>query len=113
VSDRCAKHRHHGISNELLDGPPVAFDLRAEQVVVWAEALSDILWVDGLRILGETDEVAEENRDDLSLLVVVGWMRSRERRAALEAELGAPGILLTARRTGQHEASLGALFPAY
>ena len=66
---------HHGIPDELLDGPAVALELGAQAVVVRAQDRVDVLRVERLGARGEADQVGEEHRHDLSL--PVGCLRHR------------------------------------
>ena len=67
VCDRGAEKGHHRVADELLHGPAVAFELRAEALVVRGEQRLHVLGVELVGTLGEADEVAEDHRDDLSL----------------------------------------------
>ena len=67
VRGRRAEERHDRVPDELLDGAAVALELRAHALVVRAQERLDVLRVDRLGPRGETDEVAEDDRDDLAL----------------------------------------------
>ena len=107
VRDGRSEDGHHGVADELLDRPAVELDLLPQARVVGTDARADVLGVGGLRGGGEADEVAEEDGDDLALLVH-GRRRLRgQRSGAKTAELEAVWVLLAAGRTGQHAPSLG------
>ena len=92
VRDRRAENSHDGIADELLDRAAVALELVPHARVIRANASADILGVGILRGCREADQVAEENRNDLPLLV------SRrdgggQRAGAIVAEPRAVGVL--------------------
>ena len=100
--------RHHRVADELLHRPPVALDLPPETSVVGADAGADVLGVGCLGSGGEADEVAEEDGHDLALLVERGRWLFGQRCPAERAEGELARELLTARRAGRHQPSLGA-----
>ena len=67
VRDRRAEDRHRRVADELLHGAAVAFELRTYAGVVAAELGGDVLRVELLRARGETDQIGEQDRDDLPL----------------------------------------------
>ena len=106
VRHRRTEHRHYRIADELLDRPPEALDRLTQTSVVGPDASADVLGVGSVGSGGETDEVAEENGDDLAFLE----RRRRghgERSATLQAELRPLWILLAASPTARHTMSLG------
>jgi hypothetical protein len=101
VGDGCPEERHHRISDELLHRATVSLELGAEARVVGGEDRPYILGIELFRAVRKADEIAEEHRDDLSLLSS-RWGGGSERRAAHAAEAEALGVLLTAVRTVDH-----------
>ena len=69
VRDRRAEHRHHRVADELLHRPSVALDLLPQARVVGPDPRPHVLRVGALRGGREPDQVAEQHRDDLALLV--------------------------------------------
>ena len=69
VRDRRAEDGHHRVADELLDGAAVALDLLPQASVVGTDPRADVLRVGRIRGRREADEVAEQHRDDLALLV--------------------------------------------
>ena len=101
--ERAARLRPRGSSiNDAR--PAVALDLPPQTSVVGADAGADVLGVGCLRSGGEADEVAEEDGHDLALLVERGRWLFGQRCPAERAEGELAGQLLTARRTGRHQA---------
>ncbi len=100
---RRAKDGHHGVADELLHRAAVALELEADALVVAGEDRSDVLGVELFRLRREADEIGEEDADDLPLFPRPRGFGSQGRRAGV-AEPGALGILLTAVRTGDHDA---------
>ena len=80
-----AEDRHDGVSDELLDGAAVVFELRAHACVVRRQHAADVLGVETLGLGREADEVDEDDRDGLPLLAA-GGLGPGERRAAGVAE---------------------------
>ena len=68
VRDRRAEQRHDGVADELLDRPAVVFELGAEPRVERRQERADILGIEALGSRCESDQVGEENADDLALL---------------------------------------------
>ncbi len=98
VDGRRAEDRHHGVSDELLDGPAEALELLPQGCVVRPDAGPDVLGIGRLGRSRKADEVAEEHRDDLSLLARGGRGRAGQGGRALAAELRGTGVLEPARR---------------
>ena len=63
---RNAEHRHHGVADELLDRPAVAFDHRAHLGEVALDDLAERLGVELLAQRGRARDVAEQDGDRLS-----------------------------------------------
>ena len=63
-----AEERHDRVSDELLDRASVPLELYADALVVGSEDCSDVFGIELFRALRKADEIAEEHRDDLSLL---------------------------------------------
>ena len=85
VDDRRPEHRHDGIADELLDRSAATFELRANASVVRRQLRAHVLGIRPLRARRRSDEVAEHDGDDLSLLDRP--RRRSEARSALGAEL--------------------------
>jgi len=68
VSHRRAEHGHDRVADEFLDRALVALDLAFEPRVVGAEQCAHVLGVGSVEAAGESDEIDEEDRDDLALL---------------------------------------------
>ena len=106
VRDGDAEMRDDRVADVLLDGAAAALELGAQAAVVELEQAEDVLRVERLGERGRPDEVDEDERVELALLVGNDRRRSRggtgERRAAFEAETRAFGVLLAAIRTGDH-----------
>ena len=66
--DGCAENGHHRVSCELLDGSARQLDLLAHRGVETLELRADALGIAFAGVGGRSDEVGEENRDELSLL---------------------------------------------
>ena len=84
MGDRRAEQRHHGVADELLDGPAEALELGPQLRVVRREQAAHVLRVERLRAGGEADEVGEEDAHDLALLTARavsgrGQLRAAER----------------------------------
>ena len=67
VSDRSAEHGHDRVPDEFLDRPAVLLDLLLGSAVIELERVSHILRVCAIRSRGESNQVDEEHRDELSL----------------------------------------------
>ena len=69
VRHGCTEDGHHGVADELLDRSSVTLELRAQASVIRREQAAHVL---GIHLLGarrKADEVAEEDGDDLALLL--------------------------------------------
>ena len=71
VGGRRAEERHHRVADELLDGAPVPLELRANPLVVGPQERLHVFGIHRLGLRREPDEVAEDDRDDLSLAPLV------------------------------------------
>ena len=60
------------VADELLHRPAEADELRANALVVRRERVADVFGIDGLGARGRSDDVAEERRDDLALVLARG-----------------------------------------
>ena len=60
--DRAAPDGHHGVTDELLHGPAVAFDQRPAAIEVLAEQVTDLFGIAMLAERCESDEIGEQNR---------------------------------------------------
>src|SRR5262249_45297956 len=65
--NRSTEQRHHGVADELLHRSAPALELVAKPLVVRAQDAGDVLGVELLRRRRETDEIGEEDGDDLAL----------------------------------------------
>jgi len=100
VGDGRAEGSHDGVADELLDRAPEVLDRLLHARVVGVEPRPDVLGIRAIGAGGETDEVDEEDRDDLALLLA---RRGRsEGRSAGEAETRPLRALLPALRTDTH-----------
>jgi hypothetical protein len=104
VRDRRAEDGHHRIADELLDDAAVLLDARLYLRVVELERVADVLRVGAVRPRRELDEIDEEDRDELALLLECG---SRELGPAGVAEPRPCRVLRPAAGT-LHERFLGA-----
>ena len=77
---------HHGVADELLDGPAVALDQGPAAVEVMAQKLADLLGIAVLAQRGEPDQVGEQHGHQPSLghRRRRGGRRHRRRGRALE-----------------------------
>ena len=64
-----AEHSDGGVPGELLDDAAMHLDLGSDHSEVGVEHFSGVLRIGGFRSRGKADEVAEENGDDLPLLL--------------------------------------------
>ena len=100
-----AEDRHDRVADELLDRASVALDDRLHLVEVAAEERAQGLRVGRLAERGRADDVAEENRHDLSVLPS-GGLVGGELGPARVAETRLGRVLLTAARTSKHARSV-------
>ena len=70
-----AEEHEDGVADELGHRSTEALELAADARVVDAQHLVDVLGVHDLRARGEPDEVAEQRRHDLALLLDAGAVR--------------------------------------
>ena len=75
VCHRNAEHRHHRVTDELLNGPTLAFDLLAHGAEERVGHLSQMLGVEAGAQGRRTDEVREQDGDQLPLLTWRGGRR--------------------------------------
>ena len=101
VRDRRPERRDDRVSDELLDRAAVALELVSKSSVVRSQDSADVLRVEPLGALGRTDDVGEQNSDDLPLLAA-SRRRRGELRPALRAELRGRRVVEPARRAGRH-----------
>ena len=101
VRNRRAEERHHRVTDELLDGSAVAFELGPQARVVGHEHRPHVLRVEPLGARGEPDQIGEEDGDDLPL-GSRGRSGSHKRRSALGAEFRPDGVVVAARRARAH-----------
>ena len=105
VRERRAEQRHHGIADELLDCAAVALQLLTQPRVVRRKQRAHVFGIHLLCARRETNQIGEEDSDDLPFLASPG-RRDVERSPARTAEAEALRILLPARRT-DHAPSVG------
>ena len=98
VSHGRAEHGHHGIADELLDDAAERLDLGANPGEVRRQDRPDVLRVEALCPRSETDEIGEENRDDLAFLGEAMRLVGKRLRAS-QAELRDRRVLLAAAGT--------------
>jgi MoxR-like ATPase len=104
VRDRSPEESDHRVADELLHRAAEALQLPAQALVVGRKQRANVLRIHLLRPRRETDEVGEEDGDDLALLARRGWLQDGPAR---EAEPRARGVLLPALWTDQHPSSVG------
>ena len=80
------------VADELLDGPAEAEELRANALVVRRERVAYVFRIDGLGAGGRSDDVAEERRDDLALVLARSRFGDRQRCATRAAEPESGGL---------------------
>ena len=102
VRRRRAEHRHDRVPDELFDGAAVALDVMPQASVVGADAGPDVLGVSRIGSCGEPDEIAEEDGDDLALLVKGGRRFLRQGRGTKRAEGELAGRVLAAGGACRH-----------
>ena len=72
VGDRRPEDGHDRIADELLDRASEALEVGLDLLVVRAQERLDVLGVEALRACRETDEVREDDTDDLALASCFG-----------------------------------------
>src|SRR5207247_9501061 len=95
----------NGVADELLDRAAVTLELVPQPCVVRREQGADVLGIELLRPRREANQIREQDRDDLPLLVG-HRRRGVERGCAGAAELEAGRVLLAASRAGLHALSI-------
>ncbi len=78
--DRDAEHRHHGVADELLDQPAVAFDHGLHLLEVAQQEMPERLGVELPAHPGRIHQIGEEDRDRLAHLGL-GYLGPRLERA--------------------------------
>jgi hypothetical protein len=105
VDDRRPEHREHTVAHQLLDTSPEPLHVGSDRGVISREPFPYRLRVALLGVGCEPDQIAEQDRDALQLLV--GCRRSRGScrgwLAAGGAEPSAFGQRLAARTAGRHD----------
>ena len=101
VQPREAEHRHHGVADELLDGPLVGLDHGGHPVEVAGHHAAEGLGVEPLTERGGLGHVGEDDRDDPSGLGR-GLVGFRERGGAALTEPGSVRVLLAAGGAALH-----------
>jgi len=100
VEHRHAEHGHHGIADELLDGPPVALHHRLDPVEVPPHDPAEGLRVEALPHVGGPRHVGEQ--DGHGLADLRRRRRSHQRGATPVAEPGPRRVLEATARTHRH-----------
>ena len=101
---RSAEHGHDCVADELLHGPTEPLDLVLDAAVVLLQEIADVLGVRAIGSRRETDQVDEQDRDDLALFPGLGG--AAEGCSARGAEPGLFGVLLATLPAGDHEGRL-------
>ena len=101
---RHAKHRHHGVADELLDCPSVAHYHTPRLLEVAREHPSEALRVELLPERRRPGDVGEHDRHGLAMLLRRG--RLGQSRSAGVAEARMRAVLCTTRSAWTHPASL-------
>jgi transposase len=102
---RCTEERHDSVADEFLDRAAEALEVATHVLVVGGQTFAHVLWVHPLRLRRRPDEIAEQNRDDLSFLSSSGGVR-QQGRAARPTESEVVRALLPAAGARQHTESL-------
>jgi hypothetical protein len=97
VHERHAEHRHHRVSDELLDGPPVPVDASASRVIEARENVPHGFGIESFADRRRAANIREEDRHYLSRLMEAFALL--ERRSTTEAESGPRGIAFPASST--------------
>jgi hypothetical protein len=105
VRRRHAEGGHHGVADELLDGPTFGFDLRAHRR---ERRLHHVLEAFGVEQLGEPSRARDVREEDGNQLALLEHRRRPlvQRRRAGSAEAKAFGILLAAGGANRHDPSV-------
>ena len=104
VQDGNAEHRHHRVTDELLDRPSVTFHGDARQVEIPGHDCPQRLRVEPLAERGRARHVTEQHRHRLALLAP-SHANPEDKTAGL-TETGALPVLMTATPTTRHATSL-------
>ena len=104
VRDRYPEDSHDRVADELLDGATMSLEDDAKILEVPAHPCTQRLRIGRLPESRRTDKVAEENRDDLTLLT--GRLATHELRAARHAKASLGWVLDTTAQTDRHDRSL-------
>jgi hypothetical protein len=105
MSHRGAEHSHYRVTDELLNGGTVTFQLVPQPTVIGAEGGQDVLGISPVSPAGRAHQVAEEDRDDLPLLgQAPGPLRQHP--AAVSTETSSRSGLSPASPTPGHVRSL-------
>ena len=101
VRDGDPEDGHHRVADELLDGAAVTLEDRAKILEVAPHPCAQRLGIRRLAERRRTDEVAEEDGDDLALLA--RGLGRHERRPTCAAEARVVRVLTPAVRASRHE----------
>ena len=101
---RYAEYGHHGIADELLNGPSVPFQHRAHLCEIAGHDAPKGFGIQALSEMRRSDDVREE--DGNGLADFPGCSRRQQPLATSKAELRAVGILLPAAGTRHHRPRL-------
>jgi hypothetical protein len=95
VHDGNTEDGHHGVPDELLDGPAVTLDHATRLVEVAGHHAPEALGVESFSQRGRSGDVAEDDRDRLALLLRIDRRGLRRTAAVTEArtlpDLGTAG----------------------
>src|SRR5204863_2872787 len=105
VRDRRAEDGHHRIADDLLDRAAVPLELVAQAGMIERKQPAHVLWIELLCLRGESNEVDEDDGDDLSFLAE-GTLVGLQRACAGVAEASTLGVLLAAARAHHHRQSV-------
>src|SRR5579862_5670523 len=104
MHNRHTEHRHHRITDELLDRPAVPLDNPPHPREITRQQRSQRLRIRRLPQRRRPGHITEDHRHRLPLFPLDG--RTRQRSGALLAELRAGPIFVTATRADQHKPRL-------
>ncbi len=68
VGDRRAEHGEDSVAQQFLDPPAETLDVFSAPAVIGGQAQTDVFWIGGGGVGGETDQICEQNGDDASFL---------------------------------------------
>ena len=103
---RSAEDRHHRVTDELLHRAAISLDLLPQPSVIGPDPRPDVLGVSRFRRRREADEVAEQHRHDLALLLHPRRGLRGQRRRTERTERKLTRKLPTAGRACRHARSL-------